>query len=152
MAKSHHHFMSLALREAASARDKNEVPVGAVLVNNADQQVIASAHNLCLRQNDPTAHAELLTLQQAASQVDLLHTDLTLYVTLEPCPMCAGAIIMARVNRVVYGADDPKAGACGSVVNLLPNHELDHVPEVIAGINDIECGKILKDFFKKLRD
>ncbi|MFH1428222.1 MAG: tRNA adenosine(34) deaminase TadA [Candidatus Margulisiibacteriota bacterium] len=151
MSNPHTHYMFLAIEEAQRAQADHEVPVGAILVNSNTGEVITAAHNLCLRKNDPTAHAELLAMQQAAQKVDLLHTDLTLYVTLEPCPMCAGAILQCRINRVVYGADDPKAGACGSVVNILQNESMDFQPEIIAGICAEECGELLSGFFKKLR-
>jgi tRNA(adenine34) deaminase len=143
--------MSLALKEAELARDAKEVPVGAVLVSEPHGTIIASTHNLCLSKNDPTAHAELLALQEAATKIDLLHTDCVLYVTLEPCSMCAGAILQSRIRKVVYGADDPKAGACGSVVNVLQNTALDFWPELTAGIMADECRHILQAFFQDLR-
>lgn len=141
--------MSLALQEAHKAAALNEVPVGAVLVDSLNGEVIASAHNLCEQKKDPTAHAELLLLQHAAP---LENRQLTLYVTLEPCPMCAGAIVQCQIETIVYGADDPKAGAAGSVVNILQNNSLDYQPkEVIAGIMASECGLVLKEFFRQLR-
>ncbi|MFC1478473.1 nucleoside deaminase [Candidatus Margulisiibacteriota bacterium] len=152
MINSHSHFMSLAIEEAKKAQAVNEVPVGAVLVNSTTGEIISAAHNLCLEKNDPAAHAEMLAIQGAAGKVDLLHTDLTLYVTLEPCPMCAGAIIQCRIDRVIYGADDPKAGACGSVVNILQNKSLDFQPEAIAGVCEEECRELLSGFFKELRN
>ena len=141
--------MSLALDEARKAVAVGEVPVGALLIESATGKVLAQAHNLCGQKCDPTAHAELLVLQQVAC---LKHVPLTLYVTLEPCPMCAGAIVQCRIDTVVYGADDPKAGAVGSVVNVLQNKSLDFRPkEVIAGVMAEECGYVLMEFFKKLR-
>lgn len=141
--------MSLALEQAQIAAKQNEVPVGAVLVETTTGKIIASTHNLCEKKKDPTAHAELLALQQSSS---LHHKALTLYVTLEPCPMCAGAIIQCQIESVVYGADDPKAGAAGSVVNILQNKNLDFQPkEVIAGIYEEESRLILKEFFKNRR-
>ena len=148
---THAHWMALAIDQANLAAEQGEVPVGAVLVNNATQELIGSAHNECEQRNDPTAHAELLLLQSASSKIDLLHSDLTLYVTLEPCPMCAGAIVQSRVRRVVYGADDPKAGAAGSVVNLLTHPRLDFRAEVIAGIREEDCSQLLKQFFQRRR-
>ena len=140
--------MQLALEEASKAVLVNEVPVGAILINSQTGEILARAHNLCEQKNDPTAHAELLALQQAAP---FKHVPLTLYVTLEPCPMCAGAIVQCQIATVVYGADDPKAGAGGSVVNILQNKSLDFQPEVIAGVMAEECGEVLREFFRKLR-
>ena len=146
---SHEELMWLALEEAGQAAREGEVPVGAVLARQG--QVIARAHNLREQRNDPTAHAELLCIRQAA---ELLHTrrlnGLTLYVTLEPCPMCAGAILNSRIRRVVYGAADAKAGCCGSVTDLfaLP---FNHHPMVEQGLRAEEAGALLQAFFKDLR-
>ena len=147
---SHEELMKLALEEARQAALEGEVPVGAVLAREG--QVIARAHNLREQRSDPTAHAELLCIRQAA---ELLHTrrlnDLTLYVTLEPCPMCSGAILNSRVKRVVYGAADTKAGCCGSVTDLfaLP---FNHHPAVERGLRAEEAQALLQAFFLRLRE
>ena len=146
---SHEELMRLALEEAGQAAREGEVPVGAVLARQG--QVIARAHNLREQRNDPTAHAELLCIRQAA---ELLHTrrlnGLTLYVTLEPCPMCAGGIINARIDEVCYGAKDEKAGACGSVLNLF-EERFNHKPRVIGGVLESDCRAQLQAFFHNLR-
>lgn len=141
--------MKEALLEAKKAFDKGEVPVGAVIVK--DEKIIARAHNLREEKKDPTAHAEILALKKAAKVLGgwrLL--GCTIYVTIEPCPMCSGAIIQSRISRVCFGANDYKAGACGSKVNLLDinfNHEV----EITSGILEEECAEMMRDFFKKLR-
>ncbi len=143
------YFMSLALNEARLAFDEGEVPVGAVIVK--DGEVISVSHNLREKNTSATAHAELICIQAACEALKSWRlSDCTLYVTLEPCPMCAGAIINSRIKRVVYGADDKKAGSVGSVINLF---ELDynHKPYVKSGILKEECSDILKQFFSKLR-
>jgi tRNA(adenine34) deaminase len=139
-------FMREALNEAAVAAACGEVPVGAVLVGN--DQVVAKAHNLRETSGDPTAHAEILALRRAAE--DRKHwrlSDLTLYCTLEPCPMCAGALVQARIVRLVYGARDPKAGAAGSLMNLVQDGRLNHRMEVTGGILASESEAMLKKFF-----
>lgn len=141
--------MNAALKEAKKAYEKGEAPVGAVIVK--DGKIIARAHNLREIKNDPTGHAELTAIQKAAKKLKAWRlTDCDLYVTLEPCPMCAGAIIQSRIKRVYYGADDSKAGAAGSVINLFEN-EFNHKVEVYKGIMEEECAEILKVFFKELR-
>jgi tRNA(adenine34) deaminase len=143
-------FMHLALREARQAQKKDEVPVGAVLIQNG--KVLARGHNLTRTHRDPTAHAEMVVLKKAARKIRnerLLGT--TLYVTLEPCAMCAGAIIQARIPVVVFGAKDPKAGACGSVLKVLPHKKLNHRPQVVKGVMAKESAQILKDFFRRKR-
>ena len=146
---SHEELMRLALEEAGQAAREGEVPVGAVLARQG--QVIARAHNLREQRNDPTAHAELLCIRQAA---ELLHTrrlnGLTLYVTLEPCPMCAGAILNARIPRVYYGARDREMGACGGVLNLFME-DFPQRPALVGGILGEECRGVLTDFFRQLR-
>ena len=140
------YFMRLALREAERALEHEDVPIGAVLVRAGE--VLASAHNERELRGDPTAHAEILALREAARAVGGWRVlDAVLYVTLEPCAMCAGAIVLARVPRVVFGASDPKAGACGSVVDLLSVPELNHRPVVASGLLADECGDLLRAFF-----
>ena len=143
-------IMLLAIGEAKKAAEMGEVPVGAVIIDEKGE-VIAKAHNLRETENRPTAHAEILAIEEAARiKKSWRLSDCTLYVTLEPCPMCAGAIINSRISRVVYGAFDPKAGSCSSVINLfeLPYN---HKPEISSGILQDECSQILSNFFKKLR-
>ena len=143
-------YMQLALREALAAAAEDEVPIGAVIVHAG--QVIASAHNQREQLRDPTAHAEMIAITQAAGvRGDWRLDDCTLYVTLEPCPMCAGAIVLARIPRVVYGAADPKAGAAKSLYNLLNDPRLNHRAEVIAGVLADECGAVLSRFFEQKR-
>jgi tRNA(adenine34) deaminase len=143
-------YMGLALREAERAAAHDDVPIGAVVVRDGD--VIGAAGNERELRRDPTAHAEVLALQQAADRLGGWRIpDATIYVTLEPCPMCAGAIVMARVPRVVYGAADPKAGAAGSVLDVLGEPALNHNPEVTAGVRAEECGRLLDSFFAARR-
>jgi tRNA(adenine34) deaminase len=145
------HFMRFALEEAAKAAAINECPVGAVVVG-ADGSIIGRGHNLTERENSPLAHAELIALQEAARNLSSRRlTDCTMYVTLEPCPMCAGAISSARIKRLVYGAFDEKGGACASLFNLY-DYPVNHKPMVRSRVLADECGAVLSDFFKKLRD
>ena len=145
------HFMQMALQQAQLARDADEVPVGAIVVT-ADQRVIAAAHNQRETLHDPTAHAEMIAITQAAQAFQDWRLDgCTLYATLEPCPMCAGAILQARIARVVFGATDPKAGAVHSLFRLLNDARLNHRCEVSGGILQEACGNILTDFFKAQR-
>ena len=140
------YYMRLALREAERALEHEDVPIGCVVVH--DEEVIAAERNERELRGDPTAHAEILALRQAARQLRgwrLL--DTVLYVTLEPCAMCAGAIVLARVPRVVYGASDPKAGAAGSVLNVLREPRLNHRPDVAGGLLGEESGTLLRRFF-----
>jgi len=142
--------MRLALREAERALEHEDVPIGAVLVR--DGEVVASAHNERELRGDPTAHAEILALREASRALGgwrVLET--VMYVTLEPCAMCAGAIVLARVPRVVYGASDPKAGACGSVLDLLDVPALNHRPDVASGLLAEECAALLRGFFAARR-
>ncbi len=142
--------MRLALREAEQARTHEDVPIGAVVVR--DGELLAAAHNERELRQDPTAHAEILALREAAHALGSWRVlDATLYVTLEPCAMCAGAIVLARVPRVVYGATDPKAGACGSVLDVLADARLNHRPEVLSGLLAPECGQLMSDFFASRR-
>ena len=142
--------MAEALGLAREAASIGEVPVGAVVFREG--AVVARAHNATVQRRDPTAHAELLALQQALRSLgtDRL-TDCTLYVTLEPCAQCAGAIVLAKVGRVVFGAYDPKAGMARSVGDLLRHGSLNHVAEVIGGVQEEECGALLREFFRERR-
>ncbi|MGB3963693.1 MAG: tRNA adenosine(34) deaminase TadA, partial [Tepidanaerobacteraceae bacterium] len=143
-------FMTLALQEAKRAAEIDEVPIGAVVVK--DDEVISKAHNLRETLQDATAHAELLAIKEACEVLGTWRLiGCTLYVTLEPCPMCAGAIILSRVDKLVFGAKDPKGGACGSVVNLTADDRFNHRPEVVEGVMAKECGEILKAFFQGKR-
>jgi len=140
--------MSLALAEARLALAHDDVPIGAVVVRDADGELLGAGHNERERRQDPTAHAEILALRQAAAALDSWRVlDATMYVTLEPCAMCAGAIVLARVPRVVYGTTDPKAGAAGSVLDVLSHPRLNHRPEVAGGLLAAECAALLTDFF-----
>jgi tRNA(adenine34) deaminase len=142
--------MQLAIEEARAAQDAGEVPVGCVIVRDSD--VIASAGNRTLRDRDPTAHAELLAIRQAAAACGSERlTDCDLYVTLEPCAMCAGAIMHARVARLVFGAADPKTGACGSVIDLFGDARLNHHAAVTSGVMAEECAALLREFFAAKR-
>jgi tRNA(adenine34) deaminase len=147
---THDHYMRLALAEAEQALAENEVPVGAVIV--LGERVIGSAHNQRETLHDPTAHAEMIAITQAASHIgDWRLENCTLYVTLEPCPMCAGAIVQARIPLVVYGAADPKAGAVRSLFQILDDPRLNHRAEIIAGVLAEPCGQILSEFFRGKR-
>jgi tRNA(adenine34) deaminase len=142
-------FMRLAIREAERALDHDDVPIGAVVVREGE--VIGAGHNERELRQDPTAHAEMLALREAATAVGSWRVlDSVLYVTLEPCAMCAGAIVLARVPRVVYGTVDPKAGAAGSVLDILAEPRLNHRPEVSGGLLAAECA-LLTDFFGSRR-
>jgi tRNA(adenine34) deaminase len=144
------HFMRLAIREATRAGEHGDVPVGAVIVREGE--VIGAGHNERELRQDPTAHAETLALREAARhQRSWRLLDTVLYVTLEPCAMCAGAIVLGRIPRVVYGTADPKAGAAGSVLDVLAEPRLNHRPEVQGGLLAEECAALLVDFFSSRR-
>ena len=144
------HFMEEALRQARKAAAKGEVPVGAVLVVNG--AVLTKAHNQVEELKDATAHAEMLVVTAAAGEIgDWRLNEATVYVTKEPCPMCAGAMVLSRVKRVVYGASDPKGGAAGGALNLLQFEGLNHKCEIRSGVRAEECRDLLRDFFKKKR-
>lgn len=146
----HDFHMRMALAEAQAAFAENEVPVGAIITR--DDQVLASAHNLRETLRDPTAHAEMIAITQAAESLGSWRLEgCTLYVTLEPCPMCAGAILQARIRTVVYGAPDPKAGAVHSLFQLLADPRLNHRCEIISGVLADPCGAILTRFFQQQR-
>ncbi len=143
-------FMKAALKEAKKAYDKLEVPVGAVIVK--DRKIIARAHNLKETKNDTTKHAEILAIQKASKKLNSWRLiDCEMYVTLEPCSMCAGALINSRIKKVYIGASDPKTGAVGSVFNLLEDYTFNHKVEYEKGVLQDECESILKEFFKELR-
>lgn len=143
-------FMRMAIALAAEAASLGEVPVGALVVK--DGVVIGKGRNAPISLSDPTAHAEIQAMRAAAQHLGNYRlVDCTLYVTLEPCAMCSGAIQHARLARLVYGASDPKTGCCGSVVNLMSEQKLNHHCEVISGILAEECGAILSDFFRQRR-
>ena len=143
-------FMKQALKEAQKAYDKLEIPVGAVIVK--DGKIIARANNIKELKNDTTKHAEIIAIQKASKKLGAWRlNDCEMYVTLEPCPMCAGAIIQARIKKLYIGTMDEKTGACGSVLNLLEDYKFNHQVEVETGLLNNECEKILKDFFKDLR-
>ncbi len=144
------YFMRLALREAEHALKHDDVPIGAVVVHEGE--VLAGGHNEREVRQDPTAHAEVLALREAAHALGSWRVlDAVLYVTLEPCAMCAGAIVLARVKRVVFGAYDPKAGAAGSVLDVTGEPRLNHRPEVAGGLLAAECGALLGEFFAARR-
>ena len=144
-------FMKIALKEARKAYNKLEVPVGAVIVK--DGQVIAKAYNIKETKKDTTKHAEILAIQKASKKIESWRLlDCEMYVTLEPCSMCAGALINSRIKKVYIGTMDYKTGACGSVLNLLEDYKFNHKVEIETGILKEECEGILKDFFKMLRE
>lgn len=146
----HEQWMHLALREAQRAFDDEEVPVGALVVH--DNKVIGRGYNQIERLQDPTAHAEMIAITAAAAHLRSRRLEqCTLYVTLEPCPMCAGAIVQARIPTLVFGAFDPKAGACGTLFNIVQDKRLNHQPHVISGICDKESEELLKRFFGRVR-
>ena len=143
-------FMKLALKEAKKAYDKGEIPVGAIIVK--DGEVISKAHNLKELKNDTTKHAEILAIQRASKKLKSWRLEnCEMYVTLEPCSMCAGALIQSRIKKVYIGTMDYKTGACGSVLNLLNDYKFNHFVEIENNVLQEECEKILKEFFKELR-
>jgi tRNA(adenine34) deaminase len=143
-------FMQLALDQAGIAQENGDVPIGVVIVHNG--QVIAKAYNQREQLQDPTAHAEIISLTQAAAALENWHLHgCTMYVTLEPCCMCAGALVLARIDRLVYGCSDPKTGACGSLYNIVQDGRLNHRVEVTSGVLANECSQLLQQFFQKKR-
>jgi tRNA(adenine34) deaminase len=143
-------FMKLAIEQAGIAEENGDVPIGAVIVYQ--NQIIGKAYNQREQLKDPTAHAEIIALTQAAEFLQTWRLNgCTMYVTLEPCPMCAGALVLSRMDRLVYGCDDPKAGACKSLYNIVQDERLNHRLEVTAGVLSDECSKLLQDFFQKKR-
>lgn len=142
--------MRVAIDQAEIARENGDVPVGAVIVHEG--RLIAKAYNQRRQLNDPTAHAEIIALTQAAEAVGSWRLEgCTIYVTLEPCPMCAGALVLARIDRLVYGCDDSKTGACGSLYNIVQDDRLNHRLEVTSGIMESECRRQLQEFFAHRR-
>lgn len=147
----HEKYMKEAIEEAKKAELIGEVPIGAVIVH--DGQIIARAHNLRETNQSSIAHAEVLAIDEACKALGTWRLEgATLYVTLEPCPMCAGASMLSRVERVVYGASDPKGGCAGTFMNLLQDDRFNHQSEVIPGVLKEECGQLLSDFFRNLRE
>ena len=142
--------MKLAIGQAQRAEENGDVPIGAVIVYQ--NKIIAKAYNQREQLNDPTAHAEIIALTQAAEFIGNWHLNgCTMYVTLEPCPMCAGALVLGRLDRLVYGCDDPKAGACGSLYNIVQDKRLNHRLEVTTGILAEQCRQQLQQFFTRRR-
>jgi tRNA(adenine34) deaminase len=147
---THEDWMKIAIEEAQKAGAIGEVPIGAIVVK--DGEIIGRGFNLRETDHDPTAHAEMIAIRQASQQINAWRlSGCTLYVTLEPCPMCAGAIVQSRVDVVVFGATDPKAGCAGTLFNLLEEPRFNHQPIVLAGILEQECGDLLRTFFRELR-
>ncbi len=147
---NHDYYMNLALEQAEQAAIADEVPVGAIIVRNGE--VLAAARNEREQLRDPTAHAEMIAITQAAAALGSWRLEgCTVYVTLEPCPMCAGAILQARASQLVYGADDPKAGAVHSLFQMMNDPRLNHCVEVVSGIMSERCGLVLSNFFKQKR-
>lgn len=145
------HFMREAIAEAKRAEEKGEVPIGAVIVRNGE--ILARGHNLRESRQSSIAHAEVLAIDDACKKMGTWRLeDADLYVTLEPCPMCAGAIMLSRIRRVVYGAADPKGGCAGTFMNLLDDDRFNHQSEVVSGVLAEECGELLSDFFRKIRE
>ena len=143
-------WMELALEQARQAAALEEVPVGALVIK--DGEIVGQGHNRNLLDNDPTAHAEVVALRQAAARLGNHRlSGCTVYATIEPCPMCAGALIHARVSRLVYGASDPKAGAAGSVLQVLNHPSLNHKMEVASGVLASKCSELLQEFFRRKR-
>jgi tRNA(adenine34) deaminase len=147
----HSYYMQEAFKEAQKAFERDEVPVGAVVVFK--DRIIARAHNQILTLRDPTAHAEMIAITQAADYFKNERLiNCSLYVTIEPCAMCAGAAVLARIKRIIYGADDTKSGGCGSVLNIANNKKLNHRIDIVSGIMREDSVFLLKEFFKKKRD
>jgi tRNA(adenine34) deaminase len=146
----HEIYMREAIAEAEKAAAIGEVPIGAVIVRNGE--IVGRGYNLRETQKDPTLHAEMIAIREASLKLGGWRLiGCTLYVTLEPCPMCAGAIVQSRVEQVVYGAADPKAGCAGTLMNLLDEPRFNHQVPVVEGVLGEECGQLLKDFFRRLR-
>ena len=148
--EQHHIWMREAIGEAKKAEALREVPIGAVIVK--DGLIVARGHNMRESAHDPTAHAEMIAIRQASAALGAWRlTGCTLYVTLEPCPMCAGAIVQSRIPLVVYGAADPKAGCAGTLFNLLQDDRFNHRADIVSGVLQDECAELLTMFFRKLR-
>lgn len=146
----HQKFMSRALMLAEQAYDEGEIPVGAIVVHEG--QIVGKGYNQTERLNDPTAHAEMLAISAACETLSEKYLgECTLYVTLEPCPMCAGAAVWSKLGRIVYGASDARSGACGTVMNVTNHKKLNHEVEIIQGILEQDCSYFLREFFKNKR-
>jgi len=146
----HEYWMRAALREAEKALELDEVPIGCVIVQ--DDRIIARGHNLTEQLKDATAHSEIMSITSASAALETRYlTDVTLYVTIEPCPMCAGAIVLSRIPRLVFGAYDAKAGACGTLFNIPEDKRLNHQVHVVPGILDRECAGLISEYFRKKR-
>ena len=151
MIKTHIHWMKIALKEAEKAYTKNEIPVGAVIIHNG--KIIGKGYNQVEKLKDPTAHAEIIAITSAVNTIGSKFLEnCSMYVTLEPCIMCSGAIILSRLENLIFGAKDPKSGAFGSVYNINEDNKLNHKVNVISGILEEECALIIKKFFLKLRN
>jgi tRNA(adenine34) deaminase len=151
MGQGEERWMEAALEEARAARDGGEVPVGAVAV--LDGRILGRGRNRTLELQDPTAHAEMIALREAASSLGAWRLiGVTLYATLEPCAMCAGACVLARIDRLVYGAADPKAGMSGSLASIPDDPRLNHRVDIVSGVRAEECGDLLREFFRSRRD
>ena len=149
--KDNEQFMRLAIEQAKIAQENGDVPIGAVIVHQS--QIIGKAYNQREQLQDPTAHAEIIALTQAAAALENWHLNgCTMYVTLEPCPMCAGALVLARIERLVFGCSDPKTGACGSLYNIVQDERLNHRIEVKSGVLADECSELLQQFFQNRRE
>lgn len=150
MKSVHHKYMQLAIEQARKAISNGDVPVGAVIVRN--EEIIGTGYNMVEKMGDPTLHAEIIALREASENIGAKFIyDSTLYVTLEPCVMCVGAIVLARLKCIVFGSDDLKMGACGSLFSIPAEPQLNHRVEVIGGINSTACSKLLSDFFEQIR-
>jgi len=150
-AAEHEHWMEEAIREANKAAALKEVPIGAVIVQEG--RIIGRGHNLRETSFNPTAHAEMIAIREASRSLAAWRIlNSTMYVTLEPCPMCAGAILQSRIERVVFGAPDPKAGCAGTLMNILQDQRFNHRTDVVGGVLAERCGRLLSDFFRELRE
>ncbi len=148
--KDDQRYMQMAIEQAQIAEENGDVPIGAIIVH--ENQIIGKAYNQREQLADPTAHAEIIALTQAAAALENWRLNgCTIYVTLEPCPMCAGALVLSRMDRLVYGCDDPKAGACGSLYNIVRDERLNHLLEVTSGVLADECSLLLQEFFQRRR-
>ena len=149
--KQDERYMQMALEQARIAEENGDVPIGAVIVH--ENRIIGKAYNQREQLQDPTAHAEIIALTQAAAALENWHLNgCAIYITLEPCPMCAGALVLARMDRLVYGCDDPKTGACKSLYNIVQDERLNHRLEVTSGVLAEQCGQLLQEFFAKRRE
>ena len=149
-AKTDEYYMQLAIEEAKKAAERGEIPIGAVLVANGE--VISAAHNMRETWNDATAHAEVIVIREACKKLGRWRLEgAVLYDTVEPCPMCSGAIVNSRIDKVVYGCPDAKAGGAESIFNIISNPNLNHTAQVVSGVCEAECAQVMKDFFRRRR-